>query len=340
MPVLETTQRRTQRPSPHNRSARAPVGVIVNPHSHANTRRTSGPHGKGAAYVARDVHLASPESKADLPGILADFARREVAAVAIDGGDGTLRDVLTQLVPVYGEAQPSIAILASGKTNLAARDIGGFDGGAEGLERLLRGLAGEAGLTQSERQALDITWPDASRRPLRGMLFGTAAFTQATALANESLHPRGVHHRAAVGLAVAGFLGRTLLGPRRAKLMAGEPMGVRIDDGEARGGDHFLVLVTPLHGLMLGLWPFAERGEGALHWLDVAAPPHRLLRLTAAAWRGVSPDWLEDYGHASGRAREIALDLAHPFVVDGDTFDPGEKGIRLSASPPIHFLAP
>jgi len=312
-----------------------PVGIIVNRRSLRNRRRGGTP----ATVAGPDVHLAAPESQEELAEAVAGFARREVGTVVIDGGDGTVRDVLTALAAVYGADQPRLAVMSSGNTNLIAGNTGRIPAGAEGVARLQQGLAGDRPLRQTSRCALDVTGLAGRSGPVRGMMFGAAAFARGTELANRSLQPRGINHAAAVAFAVAGVLRRSLLGRGRRRLLDGEPMSIQVDDGAAVDGSRFLVMVTPLDRLTLGLWPFAEAGSGPLHWLDVAAPPRHLLRLAVAALRGRPPRRADEYGQRSGRAEELRLQLAQAFVVDGDRFEPRADGVRLSASPPLRFLS-
>lgn len=316
-------------------SRRRPVGIIVNRRSLRNRRRGGTP----ATVAGPDVHVAVPTCREELAEAVDGFARREVATVVVDGGDGTVRDVLTALAAAYGSTQPRLAIMSSGNTNLIAGNTGRIPAGAEGVARLLQGLAGDRPLREASRRALDVTGLAGPPGLLRGMMFGAAAFARATELANESLQPRGINHGAAVALAVAGTLRRALFGAGRRRLLDGEPMSVRVDDGPALDGNRFLMMATPLDRLMLGLWPFADHGTGPLHWLDVAAPPRHLLRLAAAAMRGRPPRRPAECGYRSGRAGELHLSLAQPFVVDGDRFEPGAEGIRLTASPPLRFLS-
>jgi len=259
--------------------------------------------------------------------------------VVVDGGDGTVRDVLTELPVAFGPALPALALIPSGKTNLIARDVGALSCKGDGVDRLRAAIAGTRQLRCTLRPALQVSGLQTGEPTLCGMLFGAAAFTRATALANESLHPRGIHHSAAVALAIASFIARATLGAERRRLMAGEPMEIGIDGEPPLRGPRFLVMVTPLERLMLGLWPFAERGHGPLHWLGLKAPPNRLAGVIMHALRGKAPPWLAEAGHASGRANEVTLRLESSFILDGEIFQPGPEGVRLTPTPPIRFLS-
>jgi len=313
-----------------------PVGVITNPGSHRNrqsrTVLTGAPNG---------VLWAVPDRPEDLPEVLADYARREVGTLVIDGGDGTVRDVLSALGDAFGPDAPNLALMPSGRTNVIARDVGRIGRGEDGIAGLRQALAGERALRQTPRPALAATF---GGRRLCGMLFGAGAFTRAREITMRHLESGGISEGPLVALALAAMLRRILFGSERQKLLAGEPMTLLVDAGlpdagPISDGNRFLVLVTAMHRLMLGLWPFAEAAGAPLHWLDVSAPPRGLLRLAAAALAGRASRRLSAYGHASGGAASIDIALAQPFVLDGDIFEPGPGGVRLEATPPFRFLS-
>ncbi|MFC5316248.1 hypothetical protein, partial [Azospirillum rugosum] len=56
--------------------------------------------------------------------------------------------------------------------------------------------------------------------------------------------------------------------------------------------------------------------------------------------RGRPRPWMIDAGYASGRADEMTVEMTHPFVVDGELFEPGPRGILLSAGQRVGFVAP
>ena len=93
------------------------LGVISNPVSDGNRGH---PAIAGFAASHPELIFAAPPAVAALPDVLADFARRGVDVLGVDGGDGTLRDVLTALPRGYDANWPAIAMLPSGKTKLVA----------------------------------------------------------------------------------------------------------------------------------------------------------------------------------------------------------------------------
>jgi hypothetical protein len=73
------------------------VGVVRNPKSHANIGRAD----DGATPDA--VLLVEPSTPEALEQDLQAFAQCGVNLLVIDGGDGTIRDVLSRAAPIFGE---------------------------------------------------------------------------------------------------------------------------------------------------------------------------------------------------------------------------------------------
>jgi diacylglycerol kinase (ATP) len=93
------------------------IGVIRNPRSHRNTGAP--PEWTGRATVL----LETPNQRSELQAILGRFAEARVDYIAVDGGDGTVRDVLTCGAGIFGESWPPLIVLPNGKTNALAVDL-------------------------------------------------------------------------------------------------------------------------------------------------------------------------------------------------------------------------
>ncbi|KAA5604068.1 hypothetical protein F1188_17925 [Roseospira marina] len=312
------------------------VGLIINPYSRHNRagvfRRAVAEQGDAFLWV-------EPRTPAGLAEALTDFRRQGVRVVAVSGGDGTLRDVLTALPAVYGDDAPDIALMPAGKTNLAARVVGGTRRDLRGLRRLCD-AARDGTLTRTTWPLLEVSWPDAPERRVRGFLFGAAAFAEGTRIAARHIQGAGVHNGLSVALSIAVTAAATLFGRRRRALLAGEAMRVTVDGAPARGGHHFITLATTLDRLVLGLTPFWGEGAGRLRWLDVAAPPQRLMAALVPVLRGRPRPWMTDAGYASGRADRLHIETDQPVVVDGEMFEPGAGGLVVSTTAPLGFVAP
>lgn len=310
------------------------IGLISNPRSHANR---GGRGLAGQPPSAPGLVSAAPRDHAELGEALGRFAGDGVQVLAIDGGDGTVREVLNQIDRAWPEAWPGFALLPSGKTNAIAADLGHFGPGARGLARLLAARnAGKLGEHWTERPALEVSWPG---HCVRGFLFGAAAFSEGVRLANERLHPAGLYKGVAVLAALGGVLRRSLARRGPSGAAPGERAELRVDGRRVNGERHFLVLASTLERLTPGLRPFRDRGEGPVNWLDVSAPPVRPIAGLALAALGRHLPWMERNGYASGRARLVQLELDEPFVIDGESYR-AEGPLGISGTRPARFLRP
>jgi hypothetical protein len=305
----------------------ARIGVIANPRSHAHRAGRAGLDAVLLRYP--DIAYASPADPVGLQEALRRFAASGVDLLVVSGGDGTLRHVLSALPDCYPGAPPRLAILAAGNTNLAARVLGSPGRGVRGLERLL--VAARAGTLRHRSCAiLQVSWVDEpDRQAVRGFLLGAAAFVDGKRIADAVIHRRGMHEALAVAATLALTV-RRMLFPRPGR-GAGTRMQIGLDGHAPREGHRFLLLATTLHRLLFGLWPFWGAGPGAIHLLEIDAPPRRAAAALFAVLRRRPAPWMAAAGYRSARAGEVRLVLQRPFVLDGERFEPGPHGVLLSA---------
>lgn len=302
------------------------VGIVCNPRAHLN---------RGAEYEAGvpgagSVLVAAPRTRAALADKLAEFAARGVDLLVIDGGDGTVRDVLSCAGDAWTGHWPQIVVIPSGKTNALALDLGLPQGWT--LEDALAAL--DRGRTV-RRRPVEITREEDSAR-LRGFLFGAGAFVGATELAQHT-HRAGAFNGVAVGLALGWAVLQTMFGPETRGWRAGTPMrlGLAGQDSESRA--RYLLLASTLDRLPLGVKPFGPARRG-LKLLAIDAPPRRILAATPAILAGADAPWLEAAGYHRLETTGFDVTLDQGFILDGEHYPGGALSVRLG--PPLSFVVP
>lgn len=302
------------------------VGVVHNPRSHANM-------GRDAEYWAPDdVMLVKPATREALEVDLRAFAARGVELLVIDGGDGTIRDVLSLLSRAFGDRPPLIAILPSGKTNVLAIDLGVA---RDWTLRETLIAARSPGAVIKNRAPLEVSWDD-SRPTLRGFVFGLGAFVRATRM-SKSVNRMGAFQGLSVGLTLAGAAAGALFGGARDHWREGVPVDLSIDGEPAPKGPRFLLMATTLKRLPLGIKPFGPPREG-LKALDVDAQPKRLLKALVTLLSGGDAPWLARRGYRRGDASTLRIETSESFVLDGEIYE-GTGGMTVSLGPTLRFLA-
>jgi hypothetical protein len=309
------------------------VALVRNPNSTWNRGSASGAPGP----VPAGVHFIDSTTLDGLSEKLRAAHSAGAGVILIDGGDGTVREVLSRLPDIWGAALPRIGIMPRGNTNLIAREVGGLpprNAVAGVLDRL------EAGppLQVRRRSLLRLDYPAGEHPTLRGFMLGWGAYATGTRISREEIAARGP---GLVALTVLATMRRALIGTERASLRRGVATGLVID-GESRAAKaRLLGLATTLQRpLSVGLNPFWGEGTGPIRWLDVVAPGHRLALAVPFLARGRPRPWMLRSGYASGRAARIELSLDTLFVMDGEMFPPGKTGpLTLSASEEIAFIS-
>ncbi len=315
------------------------LALIHNPRSRKN-RRDGRKFARQAHQLLGEGFLV-PASHDEMTEMVEDLARRDVRLIAINGGDGTVSDVMTAVMRAYPEgALPDLAIFPSGNTNLIARDIGFSHRGIAALRELWN--HGQV-LPRTNRRPLKISWPENEHEARLGMFQGSSGYARAIAIAHSPHVLRYAPHNLAVAVTLVGAFGSLLWRRQRETWLTGDRFTLEGDGEILADGQSFLFLSTALQKLDLGIWPFwngdKARSEG-LHYLHVADHPRRLLQATWSLLRGRAPSWLrQSVDYTSGRATHMVLTCAGDFVLDGERFAPGAgHRIHLSEGPQFGFV--
>lgn len=263
----------------------------------------------------------APKDFSGLDDALAEMHAAGVSRLVIDGGDGTIREVLSRAPEIWEGEPPEYAIIPNGNTNLIARKAGAVEG-EDAVARI-----NAAPFTAFRRVRLPMLRVERAGRPaLRGFIMGAGAYEAATRIAQEEIAAR---HGPQVLLAIW----RLITG---SNLRDGALIGVNGAPPKRR----MLSACTTLPGrLIYGFEPFWSEGEGPIRWLDVDAHPPLLILSAPFIAYGRPMFWMRR-AYRSGASRRFDLELVADFVMDGERFDPGDDGrVGVSAEETATFLS-
>lgn len=315
------------------------VGIISNLCSQRNKRGLS--RFDEVLTGCTDVLHAKLERTTGMPEALADFARREVGLLVLNGGDGTVQAALTGLLAHHGqEPLPLLAVLPSGMTNMIANDVGAPKNSRRALARLIP-MALENRLEPRIVKRTVIRMNHAPERPpLYGMFFGSAGICRAIQVCRQKVHVLGIEASAAARVTLAGLVAGYLLRPRALNgVFRGESIGVGFDGEEITEDSYLLVLATTLERLVLNSRPFWGRERGPLRYTSIAYPPARLARSIIPLLYGGPDRKLPRDDYFSRNVNEIRLSLECPYTLDGEIFEPIRGApVLLSCGPRVGFI--
>lgn len=260
-----------------------------------------------------------------------EFAREGIELVAIDGGDGTVREVMRAAHKAYHGRPPRLAILRAGKTNALALDLGIPKDWS--LEEV---VASHLADRTVRRSPVHVRWAHGRHPDQFGFIFGFGAYVRATMLA-QKVHRSGGFNGLAVLITLTWALLQTLLGGPRSPWTRGDTVRISRDNVDIVSERIYMIFGSTLRSLPLGLKPFGEPRQG-LKFLAMKAPPaHLLFSLPRLLW-GAGPNRLERDGFVRRDVDQVILSIRKSFILDGERFPGGN--LTISRGDPIEFVVP
>jgi diacylglycerol kinase (ATP) len=305
------------------------VGIVRNPRSHRNKGR------EAELADCSNILTEAPKSREALRESLQDFAARGIDYLVIDGGDGTVRDVLTCGADIFGDTWPSLIVLPKGKTNALAVDLG-LPNRWSLAEALV--AARQGGVIQRRPMRISQRGQEGCAQ---GFFLGSGVFTIGTE-AGQAAHRRGAFNSFAVGLTIlwciiqivfgrAGNPWRTSTRMRLRDRLSGRELPYR---GTGTPDERFLAIATTFENFPLGLRLFGRHVAPGLKLAVLDSPVRWLLMLLPAMLLGFLPRFMQRAGAHRVAADAVDFDIDGAFILDGEAFPAGqyvlEEGTQLT----------
>jgi diacylglycerol kinase (ATP) len=321
-------------PLPNARPLR--LGVLSN---RLSTRNRKGMARLDELLAAHpEMAQANIDDWAGLPDALTKLIGENLDALVVNGGDGTVVGVLTELRRRGLQPLPPLVVLASGNTNMIAGDVGPAGSPDRALRRLLAAVATGRGLEQADRHMIRI---DQEGEPTRyGFFVGAIGIVRAILLARHTLHPLGINHGLANASTMVLSALRVLFGRNGEEHLLTPVSAEFAFDGGPAGLDRYSVLMaSTLERLLFGATPFWGEGPGPLRATLVRGRAERPLMSLLPLMRGrPSPGMLRS-GYMSRNADEITMGFDGPYAIDGEILEASRaRPVRLSDGGSVAFL--
>lgn len=312
--------------------------MIYNPRSHRNL---------GAETDLTDcsrLQIAKPGARSQLAGALSEFAEEGIELLVIDGGDGTVRDVLTSGHSIFGSRWPVIAVLPKGKTNALAIDLGVPKDWA--LKDAIHAFENGHRVSRHPMTITAIEDMPAGTSPaqINGFILGAGAFTKAVR-AGQSAHRLGAFNSLAVATTALWALTQSVFGSRANAWRRGAKMDLALGPAGARmahsgHGDaqmRQILFASTLKRLPANIQPFGALVDGlrVLVVDQVSRGTTMMLPLKALGWVNMH---LRDRGIHQLATPEFTLTIDDQFIVDGEAFPAGSY--HIAEGPEVQFAIP
>jgi diacylglycerol kinase (ATP) len=294
-----------------------------------------------------DVLHVETESAGVMPEALADLAAQEVDLLVVNGGDGTLQSVLTEMLGngTFGERIPLLAPLRAGRTNMSAMDLSADRDALHGLESLIECAEdGRIAERVEPRRVLRVSYGyGLERKSQYGMFFGAGIIKRAMDL-NHSLFDKSGQRHVVEGvpgavLVTAGLLGRAITGDQSG-ILTPDKLEILLDGESVEQGEYHLVMACTLSRLFARMRPFWGQGPGGVRFTSVAAPCKSIGTAAIGMLRGKPADWVTpENGYLSRNVDRAELRMNCGFTIDGELWQPeSDRNVALSADRVVHFV--
>ncbi len=279
----------------------------------------------------------------EIPEALKCIASVKPTILVINGGDGTVQATLTELYHArpFGDDLPPVAVLPNGKTNLIAADLGAEGDPLKALDRIVEIAAGDVSAHVVSRRLIALS-DGRGNRPVLGMFLGGAGLLSALMFCRNKIYPLGLSNKISHFLAAVATLTGVLIGGRsRLSPVRSEPLKVTVEGVGSYEGWFFVLLVTTLEKLLLGIRP-KDTGDGSSLKLICLEQNRMSILRTAISMLLMRKSEVEDTPglHLDGSS-EIRIEGSDPAVLlDGEIYKaaPG-RPIVLTQTAPQPFLS-
>lgn len=285
------------------------------------------------------VHVETPRGDV-VPEALLRLAAERVDVLVVQGGDGTLARVLTEIFEhrIFHKV-PWVAPLRGGRTNMTALDLGASRDPVRALQNLV--AAARHGSLQRhvhERHVLRLAIPGEGVVQ-HGMFFGVGVIHRAMDLVHTKL-PRGRAQGVfGSGIVTSGLVARAAFGDASG-ILDPDKIQLRLDEGETEAASYPLLLASTLDRLFLGMRPFWGSGPGGLRLTAITGDALHLRRAALGILRGRPPAFVRrDPSYVSRNVRRAELLLDCGLTVDGEMWapEPGRR-VEVTADQRVSFV--
>jgi hypothetical protein len=319
----------------------ASVALLSNPRSTGN--RSELPRVRAFCAAHKAIFHYEVEHAGQIGQALRQIARVRPRVLVINGGDGTVQAVLTELHHGghFGESPPPVAVLPNGKTNLIAHDLGAAGDPIEALERVLDLVRTDLVPHIVSRELIALTDGKNGGRAVLGMFLGGAGLADTILYCRHKIYPLGLPNWLAHGLTFILGLISVIVG-RRSRLLPAKwaPIKVSVTRRGALQGRFAFVMVTTLERLLLNSTvTVAGARPGAMQLLVIERSLISILGALFAAVTGRLGRGPIRGVHLE-RGDEIRIEGRHSSVIlDGEMFEANDdEPIVLRPTAPVPFL--
>lgn len=305
------------------------IGLIHNPFSGKNIRQPA--IGNTLKRILMDHGVVqAPESIPELYTAIEAFQKSAVDIIAVNGGDGSLHQVLSAVLNVYSGPLPRFLLLRGGTMNTVCNSIKIGGDVISDVKRTVRAYRNNTPFFEKRQPLIR-----ANQR--HGFMTGAGIVARFL-----KTYYNGATGAGAAFIMVCKLIISTICRSGYAKQMfAPTRFHITIDGEKLNQNEYRFVLGCTIKELGLGFTPTPRAYEkpGHFHFIAASMGPSALLSKVPALWFGkdiAHPDL-----HCNDTVRKVTIEPEGltEWMIDGDLYETDEP-IVISCGPEITLIVP
>ena len=312
------------------------IGIILNPSAKINSRKTAAVIKKLDEIFGGRALLRATRNKQEIPGVMDEFEKEGVKLLLISGGDGTICNVLSTYIKLFGEEKlPVILPLMGGTINMIGSDAG-LRNNQFAICRRLNDIVKRGGpVSVIERGMLRI-YDSRSEEPYYG-------FSWIDGFLYRFLID---YYRQGAGIQVASVMTiktiLTLLSNGERNLFNNIDSTVYADGRKLPFDGHVLIIASGLKKFVFGFDIFAEEsvpGESFnIVYVRESYIKKERHKLPLGLYMSLKSDKSGNFVNKSVRTLRVERNSGH--IIDGEIFTGDEPGdILIEAGPKVRIFS-
>ncbi len=316
------------------------IVAISNPRSGRNKRGGFDKFTKAIARFPAIEHIVT-DSENGLIAVLDACKNMQCRVLVVNGGDGTLLQILTYLKQQSNSHfNPYLVLLRAGTTSMAYGDVG-CRGKLENVLAKLQTFAvhTECSLNKVERAVLRMSLPQ-ENQIFCGMFFGGGAIYNGILYCRQRLHTKGIRGEVGPSMAMIRYLLDWLTTNRMTTSTCAK---IRFESGATLEDEFTIITATTLRRLLMGVYPFwgNRHNKAGIPITLIKKYAPKPARAFIKILLGKQPDIEdgEDY-YKSLHSPRIMLEMNDGFTLDGELFGGANKTSKviLESAGKVTFL--
>lgn len=314
------------------------VAILSNPKSTGNRQILP----KIRAYCASNPNIFHYEVDHvnQIGRAIETISRVNPRVIVINGGDGTVQSVLTEMYQGghFAGKVPPVAVIPNGKTNLIAHDLGMEGDPIKALDRIVEMAGDELERHLVTRELISLSNDETQGKEVLGMFLGGAGLVDSMLYCRHKIYPLGLPNSVSHFLTACAVVLSAVFGIR-GRLMppAARPISISLRRQGELAGRFSVLIVTTLEKLLLGA-NMGDSGRGQLRLMAVDQSASALLRMIFGLVRGrIQAD--DARGIHMQQGDTISIEGEGSVILDGEIYESGiGRPILLRSTEPVPFL--